>query len=85
MANFIARLFDLILLSIKENKKSIFFFSPFNHTQPLQKDHFSSFLASGGKMILNDAISVWLVKNPMEILEISEKVQKSLLKNLMIS
>jgi len=49
MANFIARLFDLILLSIKENKKSIFFFSPFNHTQPLQKDHFSSFLASGGK------------------------------------
>jgi len=36
-------------------------------------------------MILNDAISVWLVKNPMEILEISEKVQKSLLKNLMIS
>jgi len=30
-------------------------------------------------MILNDAISVWLVKNPMEILEISEKVQKSLI------
>ena len=79
MANFIARLFDLILLSIKENKKSIFF-SPRLITLNLSKKTISppSWL-QGEKMILNDAISVWLVKNPMEILEISEKVQKSLI------
>jgi len=67
MANFIARLFNLILLSIKETKSQSFF-SPCLITLNLSKKTISpaSWLR-GEKVFLNDAISVWLVKNSMVI------------------